>query len=33
VVLDRRPAGYLRQFIEMLAAGPALLGGGVAVQA
>ena len=33
VVLDRRPPDYLRRFIEMLAAGPALLGGSVAVPA
>jgi LysR family transcriptional regulator for metE and metH len=32
-VLDRRPPEYLRQFIEMLAAGPALLGGRMAVSA
>jgi len=31
VVLDRRPPDYVRHFIEMLAAGPALLGGRVAV--
>ena len=33
VVLDRRPPEYLRRFIEMLAAGPALLRGTVAVPA
>jgi LysR family transcriptional regulator for metE and metH len=33
VVLDRHPPEYLRQFIEVLAAGPALAGSGLAVPA
>jgi LysR family transcriptional regulator, regulator for metE and metH len=33
VILERRPPPYLRQFIEMLAAGPALLSSGEAVSA